>query len=111
MVRWGLINPKGGTIPLLRPYETLFFTEPEIAEEALEAVISKLEGAITKFGGQVENVNRWGRRQLAYSVEKKDEGYYVLVDFKGAREDLKELERFYLINQNVLRFMTTVKPE
>lgn len=96
---------------MLRPYETLFFAAPDITDEALDALITKLEGAVTRYGGQVEKVNRWGKRPLAYPVEKHSEGYYVLIDFKGSKEDLRELERFYLINQSVLRFMTTVKPQ
>ncbi|MFZ2955789.1 MAG: 30S ribosomal protein S6 [Candidatus Ozemobacteraceae bacterium] len=91
----------------MRPYETLFFTEPNISDEALDALMTKVEGSITRYGGEVEKVNRWGKRMLAYKVEKHSEGYYVLVDFKGSAEVLKELERFYLINQSVLRFMTT----
>lgn len=91
----------------MNPYETLFFTEPDISEEASQALVSKIEGAISKFGGEVEKVNHWGKRTLAYPVEKNKEGYYVLIDFRGNSEVLKELERFYLINQNILRFMTT----
>ena len=91
----------------MRPYETLFFTEPNITDEAVDALLTKVEGAITRYGGEVEKVNRWGKRNLAYVVEKQSEGYYILIDFKGSPEVLKELERFYLINQTVLRFMTT----
>ncbi|MBF0499919.1 MAG: 30S ribosomal protein S6 [Candidatus Riflebacteria bacterium] len=91
----------------MRPYESLFFTEPNISDEALDSLMTKVEGAIARYGGEVEKVNRWGKRNLAYNVEKHSEGYYVLVDFKGGAEVLKELERFYLINQTVLRFITT----
>ncbi len=91
----------------MRPYETLFFTEPNVSDEAIDAVITKVEGAITKYGGQVEKVNRWGKKTLAYPVEKQTEGFFVLIDFKATGEVLKELERFYLINQNILRFLTT----
>ncbi|HNV72593.1 MAG TPA: 30S ribosomal protein S6 [Candidatus Ozemobacteraceae bacterium] len=91
----------------VKAYETLFFTEPEISEEALTTLLTKVEGAITRYGGEIEKVNKWGRRPLAYRVDKFNEGYYILVDFKGNPEVLKELERFYLINQNILRFLTT----
>lgn len=94
----------------MRPYETLFFTEPNVAEESIDTLVTKIEGAIAKYGGQVEKVNRWGKRHLAYEVEKNNEGYFVLIEFKGGQDDLRELERFYLINQNVLRFMTTSRP-
>ncbi len=105
------IHPKGGHYDPVKPYETLFFTEPNIAEDAVDAVVAKIEGAITRYGGQVEKVNRWGKRMLAYTVEKHNEGYYVLIDFKGTGDVLRELERFYLINQNILRFMTTARPQ
>ena len=93
----------------MRPYETLFFTDPDITDEAATALITKVEGAISRYGGEVEKVNRWGKRTLAYMVEKKSEGYYILIDFKGTGEVLKELERFYLINQNIYRFLTTTR--
>lgn len=91
----------------MKPYETLFFTEADIEESALEALITKVETAITKNGGQVEKVDRWGKKSLAFLVEKHSEANYTLVNFQGKAEDLVELERIYLINQTILRFMTT----
>ena len=64
----------------MKPYETLFFTEPGIENEALDALIGKVENAITKNGGQVEKIDKWGRRPLAYPVEKHTEGNYVLIN-------------------------------
>ena len=93
----------------MKPYETLFFTEPSIENEALDALIGKVENAITKNGGQVEKIDKWGRRPLAYPVDKHTEGNYVLINFQATGEALKELERTYLINQTILRFMTTVR--
>jgi len=93
----------------VKPYETLFFTEGNIDDEALGALIGKVENAITKNGGQIEKIDKWGKRQLAYPVEKHTEGNYVLVNFMAKPETLKELERTYLINQTILRFMTTTR--
>ncbi len=93
----------------MKPYETLFFTEPGIETEALDVLIGKVENAITKNGGQIEKIDRWGRRPLAYPVEKHSEGNYVLVNFQATGDALRELERTYLINQTILRFMTTVR--
>ncbi len=93
----------------MKPYETLFFTEGNIDDEALGALIGKVENAITKNGGQIEKIDKWGKRQLAYPVEKHTEGNYVLVNFMAKPETLKELERTYLINQTILRFMTTTR--
>ncbi len=91
----------------MKPYETLFFTEGNIEEDALNTLIGKVETAISKNGGQIEKIDRWGKRTLAYPVEKHTEGNYVQVHFAANPESLKELERTYLINQTILRFMTT----
>ncbi|MEW6709565.1 MAG: 30S ribosomal protein S6 [Candidatus Riflebacteria bacterium] len=93
----------------MKPYETLFFTEGNIDDEALGTLIGKVENAITKNGGQIEKIDKWGKRQLAYPVEKHTEGHYVHVNFMAKPETLKELERTYLINQTILRFMTTTR--
>lgn len=98
-----------GRFSIVKPYETLFFTEPNIENEALETLIGKVETAITKNGGQIEKIDRWGKRPLAYLVNKHTEGNYVLVNFQGTGEALKELERTFLINQTILRFMTTTR--
>jgi small subunit ribosomal protein S6 len=95
----------------VKPYETLFFTEPNIDDGSLDTLIEKVETAITKNGGQVEKVDKWGKRPLAYLVDKHTEGNYVLVNFQGSAACLKELERTYLINQTILRFMTTSRPQ
>lgn len=95
----------------MKPYETLFFTEPAIDPDALDLLIGKVEAAITKNGGQIEKIDKWGKRQLAYPVEKHVDGNYVLVNFQATGEALKELERTYLINQTILRFMTTVRAQ
>ena len=94
---------------IVKPYETLFFMDPDASEDATTTLITKVEGAISRYGGEVEKVNRWGKRILAYPVEKLKEGNYVLIEFKGSGEVLRELERFYLINQNIVRFMTTAR--
>lgn len=104
----GYNYPKGG-FHIVKPYETLFFTAPDIEAEALDALIAKVETAISKNGGQVEKVDRWGKRMLAYPVEKHTDGNYILVNFQANAASLKELERTYLINQTILRFMTTAR--
>jgi small subunit ribosomal protein S6 len=96
---------------MVKPYETLFFTEGNIDEEALGTLIGKVETAITKNGGQIEKIDKWGKRTLAYPVEKVTEGNYVHVNFLATPDALKELERTYLINQTILRFMTTSRPK
>lgn len=95
----------------MKPYETLFFTEGDIDEDSLSTLINKVETAITKHGGEIEKIDKWGKRPLAYPVEKHTEGNYVHVNFLATPEALKQLERTYLINQTILRFMTNLRPQ
>jgi small subunit ribosomal protein S6 len=95
----------------VKPYETLFFTEGDIDEDSLSTLINKVETSITKHGGEIEKIDKWGKRTLAYPVEKHTEGNYVHVNFLATPEALKQLERTYLINQTILRFMTSLRPQ
>ncbi|MCY6372256.1 30S ribosomal protein S6 [Clostridium ganghwense] len=94
----------------MRNYETLFILHPSLDEEAIKARLEKFAGVIENGGGVVENVDEWGRRKLAYPIQKVNEGYYTLVNFKANTELPKELERVFRITDGVMRFMV-VNPE
>ncbi|MCY6485355.1 30S ribosomal protein S6 [Clostridium aestuarii] len=94
----------------MRNYETLFILHPSLDEEAIKANIEKFKGVIENNGGVVDNVDEWGRRKLAYPIQKVNEGYYTLVNFKSSPELPKELERVFRITDGVLRFMV-INPE
>lgn len=89
----------------MNKYETLYIITPELEEEALRASIDKFSGIITANGGEIENVDEWGRKQLAYPIDYKTEGYYVLVNFTAAPELPAELERNFKNDENIIRFM------
>ena len=84
-------------------YETLFVIKPNLTEEATAAVMNKFTALIADNGGTVENVNVWGKRRLAYPIEKHVEGYYVLVNFKSDAALPAELNRVYGITDEILR--------
>ncbi len=84
-------------------YETLFVIKPDLSEEATEAVMNKFTTLITDNGGTIENVNVWGKRRLAYPIEKHVEGYYVLVNFKSEATLPLELNRVFGITDEILR--------
>lgn len=84
-------------------YETLFVIKPDLTEEATAAVMNKFTTLITDNGGTVENVNVWGKRRLAYPIEKHVEGYYVLVNFKSEATLPLELNRVFGITDEILR--------
>jgi small subunit ribosomal protein S6 len=84
-------------------YETLFVVRPDLGEEATEAVVNKFTSLIADNGGAVESVNAWGKRRLAYAINDKVEGYYVLVTMKAPTDLPREIERTMGINENILR--------
>ena len=90
-------------------YEVLYIVTPELEDEAVKAVIEKFSGIIAANGGEVENVDEWGRKKLAYPIDYKTEGYYVLAEFAGAPELPRELERNFKNDESILRYMVTRK--
>ena len=87
---------------VVKEYETIFITKPELTEEELNAVIEKFKSVIEK-DGEVLEVNIWGKKKLAYEINYIKEGIYVLVKFKSSTELPKELERIYKIDENIIR--------
>ena len=90
-------------------YELLYIINNDLADEAKEALIAKLNGVVTENGGSVESVEQWGTKKLAYPINFKNEGYYVLVNFAAEATLPSELERIMRINDDVVRFMVVKK--
>ncbi|MBS4030411.1 MAG: 30S ribosomal protein S6 [Clostridiales bacterium] len=87
-------------------YETMYILRPELEEEAYDALVEKFKGIIEGEKGEVTNVNRMGRRKLAYEVDKKfREGYYVLFHYTGEANVTNELERNFRISDDVIRYL------
>lgn len=83
-------------------YEVMFIINPTLDEEKKEATIEMVKEIITA-DGEVGKVDVWGMRKLAYPIEKKSEGYYVVVEFNASSELPKELDRRLKISDNVMR--------
>ena len=88
---------------MMRKYETIFILHPSFDEEAVKANIEKFKGVIENGGGTVENVDFWGKRKLAYEINDKTEGYYVLVNFSSKSDFPAELDRIYKISEDIMR--------
>ena len=95
----------------MNKYECLYVIVPELNEEETKSVIEKFNGVITANGGMIENVDEWGKRRLAYTIDYKTEGYYVLMSFTSAPEFPKELDRILGITEGVMRSMIVCKDE
>lgn len=90
----------------MNSYELLYIIDNELADEAKEAVIEKLNAVITDNGGTIDGCDKWGTRKLAYPINYKTEGYYVLVSFTAPATLPDELERIMRITDSVIRFLT-----
>ena len=89
----------------MNKYEAMYIVTPEMEDEAIKGVIEKFSGIITANGGAVEKTAEWGRKKLAYPIDYKTEGYYVLVNFAAAPELPRELERNFRNDESILRYM------
>ncbi len=83
-------------------YEVMFIIDPALEEAAKDACIERVKSVIAS-DGEVGNVDVWGMRKLAYPIQKKNEGYYVVVEFKASPELPKELDRRLRISDDVMR--------
>ena len=89
-----------------RTYELMFIVRPDMAEEDQDKLISTLESAVGSSGGQVKNVERMGKRRLAYTVRKFHDGIYVLLTVEGGGGLIHELERRLRVTEPVIKFLT-----
>jgi small subunit ribosomal protein S6 len=93
----------------MNQYEVLYVITPELDEEADKVVMDKFADIITQNGGEIEKTEVWGKRRLAYPIDYKTEGYYVLVVFNANPELPRELERNMRNDERLMRFMVTRK--
>lgn len=93
-----------------RLYETMFLVNNSLGEEAVKALVAKFTDLIAA-NAEVESVNEWGVRRLAYPIEDLTEAYYVLVRFKSAHDFPAELNRIYNITDGILRSLILVCEE
>ena len=89
-------------------YETIFVIDASLTEEQINATTEKFKSLI-EANATVESVDVWGKRRLAYPIDYKTEGYYVLVNFESQAEFIAELERVYNITDGVLRTIVVRK--
>ena len=88
-------------------YEVLYIIDAELGEEGINALVEKFK-AMVEAEGTLLNIDLWGKRRLAYLVNDKPEGYYVLMNFESKPEFPAEMERVMKITEGVMRCLTTV---
>jgi len=87
-------------------YETVFIATPLLSDAQMKEVIGKFRGVITENGGQIVNEEEWGLKKLAYPIQKKTSGFYILIEFTGEGDIVEKLETQYRRDERVIRFLT-----
>jgi len=90
----------------MRIYEELFIVRPDLPEEEIDKLIEQLTTFIASQGGNVDKSDKWGVRKLAYRVQKRTEGYYVLLQFTANPATVIELERRLRVSDMVMKFQS-----
>jgi small subunit ribosomal protein S6 len=90
----------------MRIYENLFIVKPDATEEEIDHLVEQMTKNLSNAGGKVDKVEKWGKRRLAYRVEKQREGYYVLMQFTSDSQTVREFERRLRVQDQVMKFLT-----
>ena len=90
----------------MRTYEVMFIVRPDIVDEELDKLISTLESNVGTAGGTVKNIERMGKRRLAYTVRKFNDGMYILFTVEGEGKIITEIERRLRVTEPVIKFIT-----
>ena len=90
----------------MREYEVVFVIKGTEPDDAIEALTGQMQEVAKQQGAEIVNVDKWGRRKLAYDIANQREGYYVLFHLKSERAAIAELERKFKMNDTIIRFLT-----
>ena len=94
----------------MRPYEVMVIFDPDTEERSVQPTLEQYLKVITKGGGSVDNLDIWGRRRLAYEIQKKSEGIYAVINLTAQPDDVKELDRQFKINESIMR-VKVIRPD
>lgn len=93
---------------MVNKYESIFIINPDIDEEGTKALVEKFKNLL-ETSAQLESIDEWGKRKLAYEIADKSEGYYVLANFSADSQFPHELERIYKITDGIIKYMIIKK--
>lgn len=87
----------------MRKYEVMILVDQDVEERQVPTIVDKFLETITKGGGTVDNIDIWGRRRLAYDINKKSEAQYAVVQLTSTPADIKEMDRLLGIDERIVR--------
>ena len=90
----------------MNQYETVFILTPVLSDDQMKEAVGKFKKILTDNGAEILNEENWGLKKLAYAIEKKSTGFYVLIEFKANPEVIDKLEVNYRRDEKVLRYLT-----
>jgi small subunit ribosomal protein S6 len=90
----------------MQTYETIFILDSLLAPEEIDKIINRIKEIVETNGGKVLAIDKWGKRRLAYEIQKKQYGFYVAVEFEGEGPIPNSLEHEYNFNDKILRYLT-----
>jgi len=95
----------------MRRYETICIIDPDLSQDERDPIFERLNDLVPQQGGFVVDQDEWGNQKLAYEIKKKARGYYVRIDYCGTGALVDEMERFFRIDDRVLKYMTILLEE
>jgi small subunit ribosomal protein S6 len=96
------VSPEGA-VPFMRHYEMMIILDPGLEETTVQPSLEQFLTVVKTGGGSVDKVDVWGRRRLAYEIDKRSEGIYAVIDMQAMPDSVAELDRQLSLNEAVLR--------
>ena len=90
----------------MNSYETVFILTPVLSEDQMKEAVEKFKGVLVENGAEIVNEEQWGLRKLAYPIQKKTTGFYVLLEYKAEPTIVKKLDVAFRRDERVIRFLT-----
>ena len=91
---------------MVKNYESVIILNAALEDEQVETVIAKIVDNLKLNGGEVIDIDRWGRKRLAYPIQKSKSGYYLLLRYDAPTELIKKFERMLRLDENIIRYIS-----
>lgn len=89
-----------------RHYESVVILNAALEDEQIETTLTRIQETLKTNGSEISEIDRWGRKRLAYPIQKSKSGYYAIFRFEAPTEVIKELERIYRLDETIVRYLT-----
>lgn len=86
-------------------YEGIFILDPDLSADVSKAAVTQVQDLVTKNGGRIDGLQEWGKKRLAYKINKKQDGVYVILNFQLESKSAQKLDQLLRLNDNIMRFL------